>query len=111
MKKFLTAVFVSLALVFTGVVSAPIASAAPSIETSVSAKGSFGTIHTPGVAIAAPKAIGNGGIKPTWYTLAGYCYWGMDGGYYCYRYGCTNWEYWFYGCRDGWYRVNNYWYV
>jgi hypothetical protein len=108
-KQFIVPLFATLALVFTGVASAPIASAA-SATSSVSVAAE---VKAPSIAKVIPETglIGAGVNRPMWYTLDGYCYWGMDGGYYCYRYGCTNFEYWFYGCRDGYYRVNSYWYA
>ena len=65
-----------------------------------------------GVAKSAPQFFSGGGVKPFWYYLpSNYCYWAMNGGYYCYRYGCTNFERWFYNCYDGYVRMNTYTWV
>lgn len=34
------------------------------------------------------------------------CYWAMNGGYYCYRYACTNFDRVALGCYDGYIRMN-----
>ncbi|UVK62823.1 membrane protein [Arthrobacter phage Uzumaki] len=39
------------------------------------------------------------------------CYWAMNGGYYCYRYGCTYFEKVALGCFNGYVRMNTRVYV
>jgi len=39
------------------------------------------------------------------------CYWAMNGGYYCYRYGCTYFERVALGCYEGYVRMNTRVYV
>jgi hypothetical protein len=116
MKKFFAAVIAAFSIVMLGGISAP-AMAAPT-PTSVSAEVLKATpaVHVTkldsGTALAAPKQLGTAGVKPFWYYLpSNYCYWAMNGGYYCYRYGCTNFERWFYNCYDGYVRMNTYTWV
>lgn len=113
MKKFLAAVFASLALILTGIVAAPAANAAPSIEASASVEV---VKATPAVHItkAQPKGIGGGIIKPLYQWLPPqYCYWqsGITSySYYCYRYDCTYFERVAWGCYNGYVRINtSYW--
>lgn len=116
MKKFWAAMLASLVLVFTGCVPVHAAEvpAAPQMQTAVHVEHvAPKAIAAPGgVAQAAPQFLGTGGIKPSWlYLPSNYCYWAMNGGYYCYRYACTDWERWFYNCYNGYVRMNVYTWV
>lgn len=105
MKKFFTALFAVCALVFTGVVAAPAASAAPSVDVAVSAE-----VSTVAKVSPVTRNLAGGVIKPFW-TLS-HCYFAIDTYTYCWRTNCTQWEYWFYGCRNNtWYKVPRVWYA
>lgn len=112
MKKFFAAMLASLCLVLASCVPAHAveAKAAPQMQTAVSV--SKISASPGGVVHAAPQTLGNVGVKPLSYWLpATYCYWAMNGGYYCYRYGCTNFEIWLQGCYNGYVRMNPYTWV
>ena len=113
MKKFIAAVVAALAIVLFGGITAPamaqastpaVASVKAEVTQSVSVSKVASTTSAP--ALATPQ-LNTGGIKPLSYWLpVQYCYWAMNGGYYCYRYGCTNFEIWLQGCYNGYVRMN-----
>lgn len=109
MKKFLAAVFMTLALFATGLVAAPAASATPASEAQITAKAFAASV--PAVHVTPEKRnIGGSIVKPfyTWLPPQ-YCYWqsGITSySYYCYRYNCTYFEIVAWGCYNGYVRIN-----
>lgn len=112
MKKFFAAILASLCLVLASCVPAH-ADVIPEVKASISSPVSV-LQATPAVHItkaAASQALGVSASKPNWIILPGYCYVNIFGEYRCYRYACTDWERWFYGCYDGYYTVYNLWWA
>jgi len=113
MKKFLAAVFMTLALFATGLVAAPAASATPASEAQITAKAFKASV--PAVHVTPEKRnIGGGVTKPLYRWLdSSYCYWSgiSTRSYYCYRYACTYFERVAWGCYDGYVRMTTYTFV
>jgi hypothetical protein len=119
MKKTFLSLLSALAIAICGVFALGVpaqAAVSPTttavVQTSASVVKPSASFSAPGgVAKSAPSFAG-GGVKPSWYYLPwNYCYWAMNGGYYCYRYGCTQFEIWLQGCYDGYVRQNVYTWV